>query len=146
MVSVICRRIRSERGVWGVLAMSATAGVLLALLALGLDVAAVFGAHVAAQAALGSALRAASHSVTPPSVPSSQLQLNPQLASEAFQSALATNLPAPLVLEAVIGPAYTAGPPPSLGARIVVGVELPVPHELISLPVSGEVALGWSGR
>lgn len=126
--------------------MSAAAGILLAVLALGLDVAALSDARTSGDAALEAALRTASHELAPPSVASDALALSTPLADRAFTSSLMSNLPPPLSVRIISGPAVLAGPPPSLRAGIAVLVPLPVSGELVPLRISGEVAIGWSGR
>lgn len=146
MVSAICRRLHDEAGVWGVFAMSAAAGVLLAVLALGLDGAALSSARTSGDAALGAALRAALHDLSPASVASGTLGLAVPMADQAFTAALRADLPAPLTSRVLLGPTVNAGPPLSLRARIAVFVPLPASGLLVPLQISEEVAAGWSGR
>lgn len=146
MVSAICRRLHDERGIWGVVTMSVTAGILLALLALGLDVAAISGARTTTEAALGAALNSAAHALEPASVASGALRLSKSAATSAFNSSLRDDVPPPLILQGVIGPTVTVGPPLSLSAEVLVLVPLPAPAVEVPLSVSEEVAVGWSGR
>lgn len=146
MVSAIYRRLRDEQGIWGILTMSVTAGILLALLALGLDIAAISGAKTTTQAALGAALTAAAHELEPASVASSGLRLSTSAATSAFDASLRADIPTPLIVHQVLGPTITVGPPPTLSARVTVFVPLPAPAVQVPLSVSEEVAVGWSGR
>ena len=143
MVSAIYRRVASEQGVWGVIAAAGTAAVLLAALALALDFTALDAARTEGQAALDDALRAAAHDVAPMTVVSQTLELDPETAQAAAIAALQQSIRSPLSFRWVSGPEVLAGPPAAVRGQIDVLVPMPALLGSVSLPVSGEEAIGW---
>ncbi|MDA8346382.1 MAG: hypothetical protein M0Z66_13005 [Thermaerobacter sp.] len=143
MVRAICRRLAPEDGVWGVFAASALAAVLLAALALSLDLAAAESARVVGQAALDASLRAAAHDVVPDSIASSSPSIAGSAASRVLSSSLTRLVLDPLKVQVTSGPTVQGS---DLSAQILVSVPLPALIGRVEIPLSGEVTIGWLPR
>ncbi len=138
MVRVICRRLAREDGVWGVIAASSLAAVLLAALALSLDLAAASSARTLGQAALDASLRAAAHDVVPASIPSSSPVISN--GSEDLSTNLSRLTPPPLKAAVTAGPVVQGG---ELSAGIAVQAPLPALLGPVRILLTGKVKLGW---
>ena len=140
MARAICLLLAPEDGIWGVLAASSLAAVLLAVLALSLDLAAAASARTVGQAALDAALRAAANDVVPKTIASTAPAISQRAAALDFSADLATLMPKPLQAAVSTGPTVSGG---QLSAAIVVTAPLPAVLGSIRIPLQGKVALGW---
>ena len=140
MVRAICRRLAPEDGVWSVLAASAVAAVLLATLALSLDLAAAGSARVAGQAALDAALEQSAHEIVPDSIASTTPSVAAPVAAALFQKALGGLLPPPEQARVTSGPTVQGN---DISAQIELTVPMPAMLGTITMPLQGEVAVGW---
>ncbi len=140
MVRAICRRLAAEDGVWGVLVASSLAAMVLAVLALSLDLAAATSTRTVGQAALNASLRAAAHDVVPGSIASSAPYIAPTLAKADLATTLQQELPPPLSATVTSGPSVLQG---TLFAGIVVSARMPALLGVVRIPLQGKVAIGW---
>ena len=143
MASAIFRRMASEAGIWSVIAAAGAAAALLAALALALDLTALGSARTEGQAALDNALRAAAHDVTPQSLTSQAPALDPDIAQSTALATLRQSVRPPLTFRLVSGPDVLSGPPAAIRAQIDVLVPLPALLGTVTVPLSGEEAIGW---
>ena len=140
MVRAIYRRLAPEDGVWSVLAASALAAVLLAALALSLDLAAAGSARVAGQAALDAALQQSAHEIVPNSVASQAPAVAGPAAGALFRTTLDGLLPPPEQARVTSGPTVQGN---DISAQIELTVPMPAMLGTITMPLQGEVAVGW---
>jgi len=143
VVPAIFRRAAREDGVWGVLAAAGTAAVLLAALALTLDLAAMANARTEVQSALDSALTSAARDVLPSSIASTHPVLAGASAEADASASLGAALPGTIGYRWLNPPTVQAGPPASIAASIAVTVTLPAVGGDVTFPVGGREAIGW---